>query len=250
MGTIVFNGISTSDLGVVVQTPPVYSFPSKNYELLQIEGRSGDIVIEKDSYQNVRRTYYLALVFRKNTSFVENASALVNWLMSANGYARLEDSYEPEYYRLALYRSSGDLANYNDKATTIQVSFECKPQRFLKIGDTPVEITQTGQYIQIINPTKYISLPEITIDGQNLTLSFYSGEEHTVDTKTSSLITSFSGKGVIDSELQDCYSETEYLNNKVALDNGFPKLYPGINWIYISGTTLTKVSIKPKWWTL
>ena len=30
MGTITFNKVSTADMGVVVQTPPTYSFPDKD----------------------------------------------------------------------------------------------------------------------------------------------------------------------------------------------------------------------------
>lgn len=252
MGTMIFNGISTVDMGVVIQSPPVYEFPAPDYEVTHVEGKSGDIIIDKGSYQNVKRTYYLASVFRQNTSFISNAASIVAWLRSAKGYARLEDSYEPEHYRLAMFRNPGEMVNYQDRATVLQVSFDCKPQRYLKTGDDPISITSKDVYIKVVNPTMFLALPEITIEGVNLLISFYSGEDYNNPGEQSSAQISFSGEGIIDSELQDCYKEGSYLNtnSQVVLVGGFPKLYPGTNWIKVSGTTLTKVSIKPRWWTL
>ena len=250
MSSMTFNGISTVDKGAVIQSPPVYEFPAKDYEVLHIEGKSGDILIDKGSYQNTKRTYYLAVVFGAGTSFVSNAAAVVAWLTSASGYARLEDTYEPLYYRKAMFRGAGELPNLYDQASVIQAVFECKPQRYLKTGDTPVSITALDQYILIENPTNFIALPEITMDGVGLTVNFYSGESYLSPTNVSSFVASFTGEAVIDSELQECYKSSGYVNSQVAMTNGFPKLYPGKNWIKITGTTLTKFSIKPKWWVL
>jgi len=105
-------------------------------------------------------------------------------------------------------------------------------------------------YIKITNPTLFLALPEITIEGVGLTVSFYSGEDYNNPGVQSSAAISFTGEGIIDSELQDCYKQNSYVNNQVSLVNGFPKLYPGVNWVKVSGTTLTKLSIKPRWWTL
>jgi|LGOV01.1.fsa_nt_gb phage-related protein len=251
MGEMIFNGISTEDMGVVIQAPPVYEFPSRDYEVIHIPGKSGDVLIDNGSYLNVKRTYYLASVFRPNTSFVANANAIVSWLMSAKGYVRLEDSYESEYYRLAMFRNPGQMVNMWDKATTLPVTFECKPQRFLKSGEIEKEVTQLDTYIKIVNPTDYIATPEIVIEGSlDLVIDMYSGDDYNTPDNTSQVDIEFAGEGVINSELEDCYNDTEYLNNDVIITNGFPKLYPGVNWIKVSGTTLMNCKVKPNWWTL
>ena len=61
MGTMIFNGFSTVDAGVVIQTPPVYEFPSRRSEVIQIQGKNGDIVIDKNSFNNVNREYNLEI---------------------------------------------------------------------------------------------------------------------------------------------------------------------------------------------
>ncbi len=163
MGKIIFNNISSEDLGLVVQTPPSYEFPAKDVESTHIIGRNGDIIIDNGSYKNVTRTYNVAAVFRKGTNFVQNVNRIIEWLYSSKGYARLEDTYEPEYYRKAVYNSGGDnLSNYYNEATVIQISFVCQPQRWLKIGEEEIKI-QNGQSVVLSNPTRYVSLPKIDV---------------------------------------------------------------------------------------
>ena len=134
MGIVMFNGTSSQDLHALVQTAPEYEFPEKDYSVTHVEGRNGDIVIDTGSWQNVPRTYNLNIDTRK-ISYAEVASKLVQWLHSASGYARLEDSYEPDFYRMAMYKDSGSISNIYSKAGQIEISFDCKPQRYLKSGE-------------------------------------------------------------------------------------------------------------------
>lgn len=259
MGTMTYNGVSTTAMGIVIQSPPVYEFPAKDKEAIHIAGKNGDVIIDKGSYLNVKRTYILASALESGKTFVSRAKEIVAWLNSASGYARLEDSYEPEHYRMAHFNESGQLPNFYDKATAIQISFDCKPQRFLKTGDTIKEVltANLGNFVEIPeNLTNFVAFPEITIDGVALTIEFFKGPQE-ARIATSSFVTSFVDcRGVIDTDLQECYkidisgNITGYINDKIVLTNGFPKLYPGKNWIKITGSSLTKVSIKPRWWTL
>jgi phage-related protein len=255
---MIFNGFSTVDAGVVIQTPPVYEFPSRRSEVIQIQGKNGDIVIDKNSFNNVNREYNLASVFRKNDSFIGNVRVLVDWLSSVSGYARLEDSYEPEYFRLAMFRSGGQLPNFYDKATAMVVRFECKPQRFLKTGEIGIEFTRStnpdSNFHKIENHTKYLALPEINVTGGVVSIEVRSGDDYNnPDNKTILTVTdnTILEKITIDSDIQDVYTDSSFLNNKVEVTNGFPKLYPGNNWIritYLSAETV--VTIKPRWWVL
>ena len=255
MGILVFNGISSKDLGVVVQAPPVYEFPSKRYDVVQIEGKNGDVVIDKKSFNNVNREYNLASVFRRNETFVSSARSFVDWLSTVNGYARLEDTYEPEYFRLAVFRSGGQLPNLYDKATGMTVRFECKPQRYLKSGENPIILKGTTTYVRIYNDTQYIAEPEITVNGTITSIEVIKGNDQNGSEKTiytyEHLTKPQPNKFVIDSELQDVYTDTEYINDASRLTNGFPKLYPGENLIKVTTTNSNAiVSIKPRWWVL
>lgn len=254
MGEITFNGKSTSGMGVVIQSPPVYEFPSPDIEIVKVEGRSGDIILHKGSYQNVRRTYNVASIFGSD-DFITKARELVDWLTTIKGYSRLEDSYEPLYFRMAAFRNSGELRNIYDKATVLQLVFDCKPQRYLKSGETPIVIDSFGSFIKIVNPTKFIALPIITLDNiaeNSITIEVVSGEDHDNPDNYTKVVANFVGQGGIDSDLQDCFNSSEFLNEHVELSNGFPKLYPGDNWLKVVHTSgpPTSLTITPRWWTL
>ena len=63
MGYVNFNGVSSASLGLVVQTPPVESYSSKDVESVHITGRNGDIILDHDSYKNGTRIYNFAVAF-------------------------------------------------------------------------------------------------------------------------------------------------------------------------------------------
>ena len=78
-------------------------------------------------------------------------------LLSEPGYHRLEDSYHPEYYRLAVFESALD-PDVKQRALVgkVDIKFNCKPQLFLKSGEIEQTITNGGI---IYNPTPYTASP-------------------------------------------------------------------------------------------
>ena len=236
MGIVVFNGISSQDLHIQVQTEPDYDFPEKDYEVTHVPGRNGDIVIDQGSWQNVSRKYNLAMDAVK-ISYTEVASKLVQWLHSASGYARLEDSYEPDFYRMAMYKDSGSISNIYNKAGQIEVEFTCKPQRYFKSGEVADIFTTSTEYR---NPTDFPAKPLIKIHGSG------SGTVG-IGTYTVTINDILDGM-IVDSEQQDTYKDQTNCNSRVSIAE-YPKLISGNNAISFSGG-VTSIEIIPRWWTL
>ena len=236
MGIVIFNGISSQDLHIQVQTEPDYDFPEKDYEVTHVPGRNGDIVIDQGSWQNVSRKYNLAMDAVK-ISYTEVASKLVQWLHSASGYARLEDSYEPDFYRMAMYKDSGSISNIYNKAGQIEVEFTCKPQRYFKSGEIADIFTTSTEYR---NPTDFPAKPLIKIHGSG------SGTVG-IGTYTVNINNILDGM-IVDSEQQDTYKDQTNCNSRVYIAE-YPKLVSGNNVISISGG-VTSIEIIPRWWTL
>ena len=163
MGNFKFGEHSTKDFDLVIQAPPTYNFPDKDVSKEHIPGRNGDLIIDNNCWKNTERTYSIASVFRPGTDFISNSERLIKWLTNYKGYHRLEDSYDPDVYRLAEFSGSGSLTNYYDRATTINVTFNCKPQRYLKNGEN--QINFNGPVAILENITGYPALPEISING-------------------------------------------------------------------------------------
>ena len=205
MGIVIFNGISSKDLHIQVQTEPDYDFPEKDYEVTHVPGRNGDIVIDQGSWQNVSRKYNLAMDAGK-ISYTEVASKLVQWLHSASGYARLEDSYEPDFYRMAMYKDSGSISNIYNKAGQIEIEFTCKPQRYFKSGEIADIFTTSTEYR---NPTDFPAKPLIKIHGSGSGTVKIGAYTVTINDILDGM--------VVDSEQQDTYKDQTNCNSKVSI---------------------------------
>lgn len=237
MGVIIFNGVSTEEHNIVVEIRPDYETPEKDYEIIHVPGKNGDVIIDKNSYQNVSRKYHVA---RGSTDgdFTQLAHSISEWLQGASGYARLEDSYEPEYYRMAAYNEASTLYNIHNHAARAEITFNCKPQRYLKSGEEPIIFEGAGE---IFNPTKFKAKPVILARGNGngvITIGNY--------TVT---ISSLSENVTINSEIGDAYSGSVNKNSTVILNPDFPLLIPGENEITFYGGIQSLV-ITPNWWTL
>lgn len=237
MGVVIFNGISSADYGIQVEYPPEYQTPAKDYEVIHVPGRNGDLVIDNGSYQNVNRQYQIA-IGDLNKDFTGMANRIAEWLHSASGYARLEDSYEPEYYRMAMFQDEVNIENIMQHAGRTTIDFNCKPQRFLKSGEERIRLPQ-GSLLR--NPTGFFSLPNVAVYGTgqgNLEIGDYSIE-----------ICGMDGYVVLDSDIQDVYKGSVNKNADVILKTGFPRLSPGENRIDWTGDIMY-VEVIPRWWTL
>lgn len=238
MGVITFNGLSSKDFGIEVELFPTYQTPRKIYDVIHIPGRNGDLHIDTGAYENVNRTYEIA-IGSYDGDYTEMANKVSEWLHSASGYSRLEDSYEPGYYRLAVYEEEMELSNIYNHGGRTYINFNCKPQRFLKLGDRPIKFTAAGN---LRNPTRFESLPIITIKGTGS--GVLRVDDYTIT------ISSIDSYLTIDSELQDAYKGAVNKNSSISsLSNGFPILKPGLTEISYSGG-ITEVEVIPKWWTL
>ena len=241
MGVIIFNGIPSTNYGIHVETPPVYATPERDYEVVHIPGRNGDLVIDNGSYKNVTRKYSIS-VGEIDGNFTTLAAGVSEWLHSSSGYARLEDSYESDYFRLAYYVADAEMEILFHKAGKMSIEFNCKPARFLKAGERAVPFTTAGS---IRNPTFQKSFPKLTVVVSGSGTLKIGDQTITISGLTNST------RMVIDSELQDVYEEGSLtnLNSKVSFSDGFPLLNPGVNAITFTGS-ITSVEVIPRWWIL
>ena len=227
-----FGGIDSRTYGVYISGDGVFDSPERQYEYINVPGRNGALIGLEKRMNNVSLTYP-AFIYE---SFDTNLSGLKAALLSKIGYQELSDSYHTDEFRLAAF--DGDMKVNPDhlRAGKFDLTFNCKPQRFLNSGKTKTTITATGTKIN--NPTLFDSQPEITVTGYG---TLYIG---TQGIEIANVWTSV----VIDSELADCYSGVNNANGQVTFStNDFPVLKPGDNNITFDNT-ITKVEIVPRWW--
>lgn len=233
-----FNGQASGDFGAYIGGQRSFNAPARDVTEISIPGRNGDLVRDNGRFFNTIVTYNLVLM--QTTPYY--LGRIKEWLCSPAGeYKRLSDDYIIGMYRGARLVGGIDweMAAYNNAAKT-QVVFDCLPQKWLDEGDTDLELTQSGT---IINPTSFDAEPVMSIYAPS------SGGTIRINGKSVTL-TSCSTYTTINSRAKECYKGSTNKNDTVQLeDYKFPVLVPGNNSIeFVSG--VTKVLIRPRWWTL
>lgn len=238
MGYVIFNGISSKDVGLEVESYPEYASPKRKYSTVTVPGRNGDLIIDEGAWENTTRSYSVSVgsLHRRYTDMVNRVT---EWLHSTNTYARLEDSYEPEYYRMAVFLEAINFSNIVNQGAKATVEFNCKPQRFLKSGE---EVLTLKNGATILNPTGFPSFPLLQITG--------TGSGRVVIGTYSVDITDIGGSLTIDCDMLNAYSGTMNKNSVIKLGNPtFPRIEPGDITIGYSGG-ITKLEVTPRWYTI
>lgn len=158
-GLIVYGGESSSGYGMVVAEAPAFERPKRKQTIYNVPGRNGSIIFQQDAWEDVNRSYKVWLTPSSNKTLVERVDALEAWLNSKTGYVRLEDNFEPDVYRLAYYSGGDGFSNSLTQYGEATLNFTCRPERFLKSGETAKNINLTSGSLALTNPTKYASKP-------------------------------------------------------------------------------------------
>lgn len=245
-----FNGESSLDYGVYIGGQGTYNAPQRDVQKVSIPGRNGDLIMDNGRYLNAQVAYNIVVM----DEFKEKTDAIRAWLSEPTMYARLEDTYHPEEYRLGMLTGGVQFEtsafNKTGKATVV---FDCKPERFLKSGDRWVDLAGTAgsgaPVTSMKNPTRFDSKPLISVvirptgqDGVitigNQTITILGTSELSETTIT------------IDCALMDCYNGTTNLNSRVSFSGqGFPVLPPGETGVSVSGSVFV-LRMKGRWWTI
>ena len=234
MHQFIYNGKRSQDFGLVLSGEDTWQKSMPDIERTQIPGRNGDLLLSNRRYNNVEITYHVGIKRDFDTRF----SAFMNFLLLEPGYHRLEDSYHPDYYRMAVLDKevSPKLTALN-YGGSFDLTFSCMPQQYLKSGERMQVLTGSGT---VYNPTMYAAKPLLRIYGSGTILI---GSERVIITDNDSYID-------LDCELEDAYRDTVNMNQHLELESGdFPSLGSGSNNItFVSG--ITKVELIPRWWCL
>ena len=157
-----FDGVNSRQYGVYITGAGVFNAPERNVEMIDIAGRNGAFVLDKGNFLNIEVTYPASIACDNEADFAQAVSDLRNLLCSKVGYVRLEDDYNPNEYRLAIYKSGLEVSHDFLIAGEFDLVFECKPQRYLKSGETAISVTSGDT---VTNPTRFEAKPMIEVVG-------------------------------------------------------------------------------------
>lgn len=166
-----FDGVDSLDYNIGITGSAVYNAPTRDVEMISIPGRDGEYALDHGRFNNIEITYPAGMYDTAQTDFATRISELRNQLASRVGYKRLEDEYNPDEYRMAIYKSGLEVSPVQySRAGQFDIIFDCKPQRFLKSGETA---TSKARNSTINNPTLFDSHPllQFNSNGSDGTIS-------------------------------------------------------------------------------
>lgn len=235
---LTFADKNSKDFLLYLSGPGVYNSPEADTELLSIPGKNGDLVSENAKagqrrYKNLDITYD-AFFF---DGLPAKTAAVKSWLLSPAGYQKLQDTYDPEFFRLAICTKAVEFDVRNHKAAKMKLTFHCKPQRWSVDGQRPIRLEQRSI---LKNPFPFHAQPMIRVYGTEAG-TLYIGDQ-TVQ------IHSFQRYVDLNCETHNAYNAQGFCNNTI-LTEDFPTLPPGKTEIAWTGG-ITAVEITPRWWTL
>lgn len=246
MNYLIFGGVNTADYGVYINHDGIYNTPERAVETVEVPGRNGLVVRDLGRFQNVSVVYELYA----ESGMKDKLQALRQALMSQVGYQRLEDTFRPEEFRMARFTGETEVRpSIMGEAATLELTFDCKPQRYLKSGETEMVLKAPGT---IWNPGME-SLPVIRVWG-------YVNDAHQVEYGLPAGDATLTVGGVtiqfryihnvvgLDCETQDAFYNSQNQNGCIYAPV-FPSLKPGLNEITWTGN-ISGITLYPRWWTV
>lgn len=231
----VYNGHRSNEFGLYISGSGTFDGSEWEIEETSVPGKNGNLILPNKRLKNIELSYPAFIKDR----FKENCECVRLWLLGDCKYKKLEDSYDPDCYRMAFFKGPINFdAKSLNKSGEVTLLFNCMPQRWLKSGEVPIAITVQGQAL----PNQWQpALPLIQLTGTG-------DAELSVGSSTIS-IKDMDGSLTIDSDTQNAYEGTKNKNGIITVSGGFPVLATGDTPIIWSGG-ITAIKITPRWWRL
>ena len=232
--TFYLDGIDARSVGIRLQSQIEFSKAVPVVESQAIPGRNGNLIFETGSYENRVGT---ASCFCLQKDVERAISSAGRFLMGKKEYRRLETSDDPNHYWMARVENSPQISMRLRTLAPFDISFDCKPQRFVKSGENAVVFSANGS---LSNQYGQIALPLITLYGQGegtLTIGNCVVEVKELDEML-----------FLDSDTQNAYNNNGNQNMNINAPT-FPTLPGGETRIAFSGG-INRVEILPRWWEL
>lgn len=233
-----FAGRNSKEFLLYLSGPGVYDSPAADVEATAVPGKNGDILTE-NARTGQRRFHNLDIEY--DAFFFDGipakTTAVKSWLLSPVGYQKLSDTYNPDFFRMAVCKDAVEFEVTRHKAAKMKLTFHCKPQRWSVAGQKPVRMDAPGT---IRNPFSFASQPIIRVYGTGAGV-LYVGDNaitiHSIDQYVD-----------LNCETHNAYNAGGFCNQTI-LSEDFPELAPDSTRITWTGG-ISYVEVTPRWWTL
>ena len=265
---LIYDSVDSSSFGVFISGEGAFDAPARRGEMISIPGRNGSLFMDEGVFENITVEYPAFIGTGYEALFREKLGDLRSALTSRGNYKRLEDTYHPEEFRLGVYRSGLEVdPKVITRAGNFTLKFDCKPQRYLKIGEDPIVLT-AGALIN--NPTLFYARPllkvvgngKVRIEPYEFIVSGNDGEiwidseimesyklVHTLYDLTDEELDVIQDENGVDIEVSKEATPANMEAYIEFINYVYPQIKPGDVPVWIS-SGITELTIIPRWWCL
>lgn len=234
---IIWAGTSNKDVGMVIEHYPSVIIPERDQVIQEVPGRNGSIVLSNGSFKNYEQQYSAFLDSKHIGGLEQVMPKVMDWLLGHEGYQRLEDSYFPDFYRMAFYSGGTSFLNMFNEYGEGTLTFNCAPEKYYKTGEWPIALSKNQV---LLNPSSFAAYPLIVVTGSGSgTLTFNSN---------SMSISSIGTSVTIDTKLHKAYNGSTSRNNTIT--GSYENMRLGKSTTITWSGGVTGVKITPRWWTI
>lgn len=234
-----YNGVkSFNDMSMIIKARPTVTTTRRRITPTSVPGRTGDILIDDEGFENYDRTYSVAII-AENEPLKILINKIKRWLFANVNYCKLEDTYDSKYFYKAFVNNAVTITPISHNVAEAEITFNCKAYKYVKDGLQSTAFAAAGV---IVNHEAFTALPIIQLFGSGEVTLYINNRSYYIKSCTNGMI--------LNSEIGQAYSadETTLLNNNIKFTN-FPVLDSGRNNISWTGN-VTKIIITPNWRSL
>ncbi|WP_225743375.1 distal tail protein Dit [Marinilactibacillus sp. Marseille-P9653] len=229
MANIKYNGKNSEELGLIMVNEVEHELASNDIEVLEIEGRDGVLLFDKQRLKPIEKAYPMHL--RKDV--YQSTAPISEWL-NVKGWHELLLSWDPDYQYKATVINSISIEEVIKQFGKIRVAFLVHPIKFLKTSLVERTLTK-GQIIN--NRGNVRADPIITLTGNGDTVITINGRR--------TVLEDVQGSIVLDMQNSMVYSGNLSAWNKLVRESNSHKPYldVGNNTINWTGTFTAKIKM-------
>lgn len=219
----VYKGKKSTDMGIfVTEVAPDHTIDNDG-DYIEVPGRDGYLYIDRGRKSPFTKSFSCIFPRVPTESDLE---IVKDWL---SGEGELIVGREPDIFYKARIQPIREYMG-NRRNITFTVSFVCQPHKYYLSGKNPIKLTASPT---TLNNYGRVSKPILKITGTGTVLMSINSQSLQMD---------IDGYLTIDSELMECYKDSEL----ETFMGPFPELLEGVNNISWSGT-VTEVEVIPRW---
>ena len=239
---IIWAGTSNKDVGMVVEHYPSIVFPERDQEIQHVPGRNGDIVLSTGSFQNYEQSYSVFFDSKRYGGLEQVMPKVTGWLLGHEGYQKLEDSYFPDFYRMAYYSGGSEFLSIFNEYGKGTLTFVCAPEKFYKSGSRPMNLSKG---IKLKNPSSFKAKPLLYITATSGGKIYFNDAEIEITELTTEMY--------IDVKKHYAYKILDsgnYMNLNGRIVGKFEDLELGKETTITWNGGITSIKITPYWWSI